>query len=296
MNSPAVFAYPNTGDSQDSSQMPSLQLPTVPFANQQSVSNLPSPSQEQPEPSFIPKKANDSVPTPPKVSQLSALEQELAKLHTNRRNTTADATPQQVQSPVTDPSHVKTYSEVLQQETAQAQIQQGTQLPAVEPPRVRKISRFAVSVVKEQQDAAAAAAKQIQMQHQTSIVSEAPPPPIVTPQQVQQPTQTIAAQIAAQMPTQVIPQQQQPQMVVQQTVPQFQQPQVQTQQIQQQPQQLQQQQQQSKPQLNLNLQGLTVQQQIPIQIQQQQQATVIHDTTSLKPLGEFIFLNFDKIC
>ncbi|XP_063707077.1 serine/threonine-protein kinase Wnk [Culicoides brevitarsis] len=238
VNSPAVFAYPNTSDSQDSSQMPSLQLPTVPNFVNPPLSSLSSPSQEMPEPNFAAKK--DSVPTPPKVS-LSALEQELAKLHTNRRTTSAAEITQQVQSPS---DHVKTYSEVVQQQ----QPAQGENTPSAEAPRVRKISRFAVSVVKEQQDAAAAAAAK----HAAEMATQ---------QQPQQ--QTIAAQIAAQAPQNVVQQQQIPQATPQIV---------------------------AKPQLNLNLQGLTVQQQTPIQIQQQipppetTTTTITMTNAGLKPL------------
>lgn len=146
------------------------------------------------------------MPTPPKVS-LSALEQELAKLHTNRRATSAAeiTTTQQGQSP---DSHVKTYSEVVQQHQ-----QPQSQTENQEPPRVRKISRFAVSVVKEQQDAAAAAAAK----HAAEMAQ-------------QPPQQTIAAQIAAQAPQ--VMQQNQPQVVQMVSQPQMV---------------------QNKPQLNLNL-------------------------------------------
>lgn len=245
--------------------MPSLQLPTVPFVNQQSISNLSSPSQELSEPGFAVKKTSDSVPTPPKVSQLSTLEQELAKLHTNRRNTTADTTTQQIQSPATGESHTKTYSEVVQQQPQIQQQQhesgQGHAPLTTEPPRVRKISRFAVSVVKEQQDAAAAAAAK-QIQHQLTEMA----PQVVSQQTPQQ--QTIGAQIAAQVPMAQ-------QMTMPQPIP------VMTQQG-----QAQLHQQQSKPQLNLNLQGLTVQQQIPIQIQQQQQQAMHESSSTLKPIGK----------
>lgn len=245
--------------------------------NQQPISNLSSPSQELQEPNFGTKKTSDSAPTPPKVSQLSALEQELSKLHSNRRNTAADATPQQVQSPVIGDSHVKTYSEVVQQqEQPQRETAPAAPQLTAEPPRVRKISRFAVSVVKEQQDAAALAK---QLQHQLSMEGTHHVLATSQPQQQQPPQQqTMGAQIAAQNPIQM-QQQQQPQMVMQQSAPVM----IQPHQVQQQLQQ-----QQSKPQLNLNLQGLTVQQQIPIQIQQQQppQQVTHESSSSLKPLGK----------
>lgn len=134
----------STSDIQDASQLALLQLPTIPMTQQTSVSATSSPLVENPDPGFPQKKISDSASTPPKVSQLSTLEQELAKLH--RRNPT-DVTSQNVQSPAQEQSpHIKTYSEVLQQDGSQQQLN-----PLADSARVRKVSRFAVSVVQEKE-------------------------------------------------------------------------------------------------------------------------------------------------
>lgn len=173
----------STSDIQDASQLALLQLPTVPMIQQTSVSATSSPLVEHPDPGFPQKKISDSASTPPKVSQLSTLEQELAKLH--RRNPT-DVTSQQVQSPAQEQSpHIKTYSEVLQQDVAQQQ-----QLAPVADSRVRKISRFAVSVVQEKEP------------------TVQPQPVPVQPQQIQETVAHIQYQQQIQQVQQVIQHQQ----------------------------------------------------------------------------------------
>lgn len=99
------------------------------------------------------KTSEPAAVVPPKIAELSALEQELQKLHSNRR-IAAEQQQQQLQqqqqqqytaSPPQD-AHVKTYSEVLKQDPPTQSL-----VAPQEAARVRKISRFNVSVVKEQE-------------------------------------------------------------------------------------------------------------------------------------------------
>lgn len=127
------------------------------------------------------KKNSEPAGIPPKIAELSALEQELQKLHTNRRIAAENAAAQQqqqqqVSTPPQPESHIKTYSEVLQQEAPPVTSGSGQTLAPPQPAdqsRVRKISRFNVSVVKEQEKT------------QTPVQPQAPAP---------QPTQPVIAE------------------------------------------------------------------------------------------------------
>lgn len=121
---------------------------------------------------------------PPKIAELSALEQELQKLHSNRR-IAAEQQQMMSSSPPQDPTHIKTYSEVLKQEPPAA-----TLAPPQDPARVRKISRFNVSVVKEQESKTQQVPQQVPQPSQTQI------PQMVQQQQVPQQQTFVESNVA----------------------------------------------------------------------------------------------------
>lgn len=139
--------------------LPPLHL-TTGHAPPQTASIVSSPTVEMPEAGLlgqqqppVKKSTTDTAAAataaPPKITELSALEQELQKLHLSRRVTPELHQMSQAQEP-----HMKTYSEVLKQDPPPQPVvsaQQQTLAAPADPSKVRKVSRFNVSVVKEQE-------------------------------------------------------------------------------------------------------------------------------------------------